>query len=269
MKSMSAIGLLTIVAPLAWSGAADPQCEEVPGAEFLLRSGAILLLGEIHGTEEAPVALASLVCQALSRGLTVTVGLEIPRKEQEVTDRYLVSEGTFEDQRRFLESDWWQRDYQDGRSSQAMFDLLLELRSYKADPTALKVILIDDPGSPLGRDRAMASLLAAEIERRPDDLFVVLTGNLHNRLRPGRFEPMGYHLQLAKPDADIIALNITHSGGSAWVCTTDACGVLNVRGETGVSPGIEIHPQASDSAYTGRLHVGRVKASPPARGPAR
>jgi hypothetical protein len=193
--------------------------------------------------------------------LTVTVGLEIPRTEQEDIDRYLESEGTVEDQQRLRASGWWQRDYQDGRSSQAMFDLVRELRAYQ---TNLRVILIDDPGSVLGRDRTMANLLAAEIDRRPEDLFVVLTGNLHSQLIPGRSEPMGYHLRQMRPESEIISLNITHGGGTAWVCTNDGCGVLTLRGEDGIGQGVELYPQSMENAYTGRLHVRKITASPPA-----
>jgi hypothetical protein len=266
MASMSALSLLLILVPLAKAVAAGPPCEEVPRAESLLQPGTVVLLGEIHGTEEAPEAVLSLACHALSLGLTVTVGLEIPRSEQEDTDRYLASDGGLGDQRRLLASGWWQREFQDGRSSRAMFDLIRELRASGAHSADLRVILIDDPASPLGRDRAMASLLTAEIGRRPGDFFVVLTGNLHNLLVPERSEPMGYHLRTRNPDSRIIALNITHSGGTAWVCTRDGCGVVTSRGEDNVALGVGLYPQSIENAYTGRLHVGRITASPPAIG---
>jgi hypothetical protein len=111
----------------------------------------------------------------------------------------------------------------------------------------------------------MADRLAGEIDRRPDDLLIVLTGNLHNRLVPGRSEPMGYHLVLLRPQAEVLALNLTYGGGTAWVCTRDGCGVRGMGGEEGTRLGIEIDPNAAEGPYSGRLHVGTVTASPPAR----
>jgi hypothetical protein len=265
MLSLGIVGLLSVLPSFAAGARTGPQCEPIPGAEILLREGVVVLLGEIHGTKQAPEAVARLTCEALTRGLMVTVGLEIPRTEQDVTDRFLASDGTAEDEKLLLASDWWQRDYQDGRSSEAMFDLVRALRASGANKEDLSILLIDDPNSAEGRDLAMADLLSAEIDRRPQDLYVVLTGNLHNRLVAGRFEPMGYHLRGQKPGTEVISLNITYSGGTAWVCTTDSCGVVRLRGEAGIGPGVELGPESAENAYSGRLHVGEITASPPAR----
>lgn len=259
------VGLVLVAACVANPPRRATECDPVPGAESLLRPGVVLLLGEIHGTQEAPAAVAGLVCAALNRGLGVTVGLEIPHVEQGVADAYLASSGAAEDQKLLLASAWWQRDYQDGRSSAAMFDLIRDLRVFAADAKGVRVILIDDPMSQRGRDAAMATRVEAAIDRRPRDLLIVLTGNVHNRLTPGRTEPMGLLLKEAKPGPEIISLNITHAGGTAWVCTSGGCGVLNLRGEEAIDPGVELFPPSGENPYTGRLHVGGITASPPAR----
>jgi len=98
MLWMSTVSLLSILAPFAGAEWTGPQFESIPGAETLLRPCVGALLGEIHGTEEAPETAARLVCQAFRRGLTVTVGLEFARAEQDVIDRYLASDGTAEDE---------------------------------------------------------------------------------------------------------------------------------------------------------------------------
>lgn len=253
------------VALLSPAAGPAPPCEPIPGAGDLLRPGVVLLLGEIHGTVEAPDAVSSLVCEALGRGLSVTVGLEFPRAEQGSIDAYLSSAGTAADEALLLASGWWQRGYQDGRSSRAMFELVRALGDSDAFGQTLRVILIDDPAS-RDRDRAMADVLAVAIGQRPEDLYIVLTGNLHNRLVPGRTEPMGYQLSRLELENEIVALEITHGGGTAWVCTSDGCGVLSLRGREG-EPGVQLYAAPDASAYTGRLHVGSVTASPPARDP--
>ena len=111
----------------------------------------------------------------------------------------------------------------------------------------------------------MANALRIETDRRPEDLFIVLTGNLHNRLIEGRFQPMGYFLRLQSPDPEINSLNITYGGGTAWVCTPDGCGVQRLGGEEGIAEGVDLYPPSPEKAYSGRLHVARITASRPAR----
>ena len=70
------ITLLTLLIPTL-ANAID--CDPLPHADTLLRPGVIVLLGEIHGTEQGPALVSTLVCRTLKRGLPVNVGLEIPR----------------------------------------------------------------------------------------------------------------------------------------------------------------------------------------------
>jgi len=147
-----------------------------------------------------------------------------------------------------------------------MFDLLRDLRRYGTEPARLHVLLIDEPAAGPGRDRTMATLLRAEIAGKPESLLIVLTGNLHNRLMADGTEPMGYQLRRLSPGSEIVSLDLAYSGGTAWVCTSDGCGAIEVRGKGATSPGVELYRGFADSPYTGRLHVGKITASPPAMG---
>ena len=93
------------------------------------------------------------------------------------------------------------------------------LREYGA-----RVVAIDDPEAPQGRDAFMANRLSDEVSKARQEIFVVLVGNLHNRLAAGNrfnawYEPMGYLLPTTIPETELTSLRVTHRGGSAWVCT--------------------------------------------------
>lgn len=257
----AAVWMVGLVAALA--------CEPVPGSEPLLHTGAVVLLGEIHGTVESPEAVGKLACLALDRGLAVTVALEIPRTEQEGVEKFL-SDG---DRSALLSGEFWSRDYQDGRSSGAMVELLATLRRFQKNES-LDVLLIDDPNAANGRDRFMAERLADRIASSPERMVIALTGNLHNRLSLGTpfdpsHEPMGLLLTRLRPHASIISLEMTHGGGSAWICTgsdTSDCGERELHGRGDAPPGIELHDDRDDEPFSGRFHLERITASPPARG---
>jgi hypothetical protein len=121
------------------------------------------------------------------------------------------------------------------------------------------------------RDAAMAKRLAAAAERAPRAFVVVLSGNLHARLARGSpwdesFEPMGMFLRELLPSREVRSLDVSHSGGRAWFCTSaDAseCGERAVRGDDKLPAGVHLAPGESPH-YSGRYSVGELHASPPA-----
>lgn len=260
--------LLTILLPMF---ANATECEPLPHADTLLRPGVIVLLGEIHGTEQGPALVANLTCRALKRSLDVNVGLEIPITEQPRIDRYLKSAGTNADRDSLIGGAFWQRDYQDGRSSQAMAGLIESLRQMAFDTSnTLRVLALDNPDAPEGRDWFMAQRLIAAPPDSPKGITIALTGNIHTRLTMGNhfdpeYEPMGYVVWLHRPENEVIALEIVHSGGTAWVDTGESGqGVFELSGQDG-EPGIELYPAATGEPYSGRCHVRAITASLPAK----
>jgi hypothetical protein len=257
-----------VIALLAAIEAAADPCPTIAGIEPLLRPGVALLVGEIHGTKEGPAAVANVACVAVEEDLKVTVGLEIPQSENNRVQRYLESDGKLTDEVELLAGDFWQRDDQDGRSSRAMLRLIEALRKLRARSGRLEVVVLDNPIAPQGRDLFMAQWLKLVIADAPGRLLVTLTGNLHSRLTPFDDEraPMGYLLARSSPELDVISLQITHAGGTAWVCTPgDGCGVARLRGDATPNSGIELFDETTEDGYSGRYHVGRIAASPPAK----
>ena len=118
----------------------------------------------------------------------------------------------------------------------------------------------------------MAEALAGIINATTSDLVVVLTGNIHSRVSRGtpwdqNYEPMTYLLS-RKLDKDLLAINVSHAGGTAWICTgttPSTCGVKPVKGVSEEThPAIELGADPITSGHHGRYHVGSLNASPPA-----
>ena len=86
--------LLILPASRVWAQSHQAiSCPEVPGLAPLLKPGHVVLLGEMHGTNESPQFLSDALCVALQNSHSVTVGLELPFSETERADAFLESSG--------------------------------------------------------------------------------------------------------------------------------------------------------------------------------
>ncbi len=290
----------------------------------LRRARSILLIGEIHGTEQFPRLVAELTRAAVAEQLPITVGLEIPCSEQERLDDLLqlgrqaqvhaqqtdaqdvdaqqvhaqqadaqdvAAEQVDAEQ---VEGWWWDRarEFQDGRSSRSMAELVSSLATLARQGADVAVVALDGPwvapGSPIplallgsleqDRDEGMAVRLLDAIDRRPRAFTVVLAGNEHTRVMPrspaagqgagvsdsGAVRPMGSFVRAWH--RDMVALNGCWSSGTAWIITTD-------QPEAGSRPlsdvdlpaGAQWTDRPGDDGHHGYVHVGPVTASAPHR----
>jgi len=263
--------LLPLILLASVPGAAANECRPIEGIEPLLKPGRVLLLGEIHGTSESPAFALDVACHAAARKLPIVVGLEVSDAERARFDRFLDSGGTAEDRERLLAGPVWQRSYQDGRASRAMYELVEGVRRLRRDGSSAGIVLFDAPGgSNQSRDQAMGKKLADAVARAPDSMTIVLTGNRHSRITQGsarssEFEPMGYVLGNRTSPDRVIALNVAHQGGSAWICAPD-CGVVQFSGTPDDRRwAIEIDEKTRPAGHQGWYHVGEITASQPAR----
>lgn len=272
-----------VVVSAAYLQAAEPpsagaSCDPVPGLTAdLLVPGTVLVLGEIHGTTQAPAFAADVACAAARAGRKVLVGLEVPREEAARIEAFVASAGGAADREALVAGPFWRREYQDGRSSQAMAALLDALRGLRAAGHAVSAAAFDraERTSAQERDRAMAAELARALGADSTAVGVVLTGNLHARLRIGTpwnatFENMGYLLGQALPERRLVALDGTSTGGSAWICQSGeaaSCGAKTLGGGPGTAPGITAGATLDDKGYHGTYFLGELVASPPAVAP--
>src|SRR6516165_7381965 len=139
---------------MAWL-VAGSGCTEPTPIDAILTPGATVLLGETHGTREAPARAGDVACRAARLGHPIWLGLELPREEQRQVDDFLASG----DVQPLLAAPFWQRAQQDGRSSLAMLTLLGQVRELRLDGIDIHVFLFDAEDPPADRNADMAGAI--------------------------------------------------------------------------------------------------------------
>jgi hypothetical protein len=234
--------------------------------------GQVMLLGELHGTREVPRFVALGTCQVALRGTPVTVGLELPVENQERVRRFIASAGTGQDRALLMESPFWRSPYPDGRGSEAVAQLLEQLRWLRSQGLDVEVFVFDHPElQGEAREAAMARSVLSQVEAGPERFFLIATGNIHPRIRPGvpwdlGYRPMGY--MLARKLPSLVSLDVAFASGTAWICSvgeTLECGERATKGQdNGDRYFISLFEEPSEAGFHGVFYVGAVSASPPA-----
>ncbi len=238
------------------------QCDPLPGAEPLLQPGQVVLLGEVHGTKEGPEFAGQIACNALKKNLMVTIALELPQADQDQLDKYLDSNGSIEAKRKFLGLNFWSRDYQDGRASASIFQLIESVRILRENNKRIDVVFLDVESAG-NRDRIMAERLLEDVKSYPNNFFISLTGNLHNIISTGSGR-MGSYMVDALGKERVVSLKQNYIGGSAWVCLAGgSCGPVNLKGKGGNQFGIFLNDENGN--YDGTLEMDSIHVSYPAR----
>ena len=212
---------------LAIHAAATTSCSPVPGAGQIWSKPAVhwVFIGELHGSNETPAAFRDLVCNAIAQGKHVTVALERPTSEQAALDTILTAKDLSTARESLFQLPGW-KEVLDGRGSEAMLRLLLSLRELRSVHPDLKVVAFDPPysGSPAGgsRDEALGHALLSLNPTKPNDLVLILTGNIHAMQASKR----GYDLAaMYLPPKEILSLEVTDWGGETWSDDTQGgCG---------------------------------------------
>lgn len=263
----------TLAATKQEPGSGSIECGmPIIGLSGRARKGQVMLLGELHGTREVPRFVALGTCQVASRGIPVTVGLEMPVENQERVRRFIASAGTEQDHALLMESSFWRSPYPDGRSSEAVAQLLGQLRWLRSQGLDVEVFVFDHPElQGEAREAAMARSVLSQVEAGPERFFLIATGNIHPRTRPGvpwdlGYRPMGY--MLARKLPSLLSLDVAFDSGTAWICSVDEtleCGERATKGQdNGDRYFVSFFEQPSEAGFHGVFYVGAVSASPPA-----
>jgi len=256
---------------------AGPCGEAMRGLPQVLDLGLTLLVGEQLGSREAPAVVGELVCQVAEAGLPVALGLSIPRTEQERVDRYLASAGAPSDQDALLEGRFWQRPYQDGRSSRAIMDLIDRVRAMRMAGLSVTLLAYDtDLAGGSKRDGLQAAFWNQRREAQQFEVQVILAGNTHTRTVSGTpwdqdFTPMAHLLKSPR----LVVLEMSYAQGTRWGCDLDRdgklqCGLIGstpsgrVAARPGMSPFITSFDAPTPDGTHGMLYVGALTPSLPA-----
>lgn len=245
--------------------ATRPRCEQAPdGALAWLKPG-VLLVGELHGTTEIPAVISRLACLS-SLSMPTIVALELPVDERGAIGAFL-DQG---DERKLLASPFWSAEFQDGRSSVAMLQLLRDVRHLRAKQANVEVALFA-PGANRTRshEEEMADQLLAIHRARPEATILVLVGRTHAKKAVGapwdpNFKPMAWYL--SQTASRVMSVLVTHATGTAWVCCKPThCAPHDYSGTEAGAP--RFLEGSTEAGFDGALFVGPIRASLPAATP--
>lgn len=266
LRQTSFIAMTLAIVALPPELMADP-CDPLEGYDDLL-GHRLIMLGEMHGTREVPEYFGQLVCHALDDESSVAVGLELPVAMAPSLDRYMRS-GEPDSVDALLSDPVWSPEWQDGRTSQAMLELVQELARLRLRHDGqLTVHLIDAPdeynNGPMSKGQVIASRIRRMVEETEADYLLTLTGNFHNRINV----PVEQSAAPGLSDLEPFTVTVSWQEAEMWGCfgeTPDDCGVTELpsRAVDIDAPAIVIN-QDDDSLWHARLDMPRLSSSPPA-----
>ncbi|NRD63311.1 hypothetical protein HRD49_16285 [Corallococcus exiguus] len=262
--------------PVAKAAATFTECgQSILGLKKLAKAGGVMLLGELHGTQEVPRFIAQSVCQLVTSGMPVTVGLELPVENEDRITTFLQSQGGDVDWLKLMEAPFWRSPYPDGRGSEAVANMLEQLRHLRAQGLDVAVFVYDHPKlSGQQREDALTKTVLAQVKAKPERFHLVTSGNIHPRTAKGlpwdkQYQPMGYLLK--DQVEDVTALDMAYDSGTAWICAANKqtskldCGVKEAKGkDNGDRFFMHTWSSANNDGYHGVFYVGHVTASEPA-----
>jgi hypothetical protein len=220
----------------------------------------IILIGEVHGTKETPLLFSNLVAVAArEKNKRIGVGLELPIVLQRLIDEAVKNNTRIDSFReQLLANPAWQK-INDGRSSQAMLDLVCDTLKL-AESRKVSLFFFDTQIN--DRNETMAQLIGQRVREQRYDVTFILTGNIHankasRHPRVTKIVPMGYRLE--EQGFALYSYDVRYSEGEAWVCIPE-CGVHPLKASTMIADPDAIHQEGFD----GILFVGPIHASPPA-----
>jgi len=269
-------GLLGACTLLTFSSLAPAQAPDATDMQSLLtkiEDHRVLLVGEMHGTHEVPALVGEIAATLANIDRTLIVGLEIPRNEQARIDSFLKSAGSESDRVKLLEGEFWQRDYQDGRSSVAMLELIERLRqiALKSKIRVLAIDIVPDAkATGAARDQAMAKMLLAALKKDSDAKGMVLAGNFHTRVQDGApWDPkhrfMGHYLL----DQSVYAIEVMGVSGNMWICTdpdATSCKSRDIPANK-LQAGLVLEDAVGDRGHHAHWWLPSTSAALPAKGP--
>lgn len=182
IKKLAACLVTMISLSMTQAWADNLPCQPLKGidAVWTRAPGAVIWVGEMHGTNEMPALFGDMVCAAGADGQPVVVVLERLPIEEVFWGIFLGSDGGDEARGLLLFGFQWRSPSQDGRSSTAMLDLADRMRVLKAGGRRVSIDFIDrafDPAKPA--DAQMAQTVMGVRAQHPEARILVYTGNFH------------------------------------------------------------------------------------------
>jgi len=222
----AAISLLPSASASSKSREADEISSNAPGA--------VLLLGEIHGTNEVPAYTSSLI-RTLTRQSHLVVGLELNDDSAGLP----CESGKLRARGKPVPASW-SYALADGRSSVAMAKLVCQAKELERKGL-LSLVYLEGPGRDRDFDSKAAGYLDRVLKRYPNARALVLTGNFHAlNNRPS----MAWALRNLGYAVTTTTVSSGDRKAAAWQCQRDGCGLKSL--DAALCPE---HPGNSKSAW--------------------
>ena len=281
MKLRHLLSALALLPASCW--AAAPDCISSSQVALDKIAARIIVVGEVHGTEQVPAFVGQLVCGLLKQGRPVILALERNGAEQPALNRYLASLGQPADVQALLSTEAWANlKFQDGRSSQAMLKLIEQLRLWRQGGQRVGVLAMQQDSTPLApaddgtkrrpseaemdryseiNDRSMADKVWAAAAGYPSYTVVALAGNVHTALASQQRASFVRTPSLADVLAGYLPIHViglNSKGGSSWNMSSQGMGP-----QTSIAGPMFMDDGRVDS----QVDIGAITASPPAAAP--
>jgi hypothetical protein len=220
----------------------------------------LLIVGEIHGTNEPPDLAANLMHILLTEH-PVRLGIELPQAAQPALSAYVRSRGTPTDTAKLLSGDFW--NSQDGRSSTAMLRLIEVVRTERAAGADVDVFAMEPSyadKAAVERAGGIQQFKEAGIARAiqgtssssgAQAVVVALMGNVHARF-DADLPPDGSTTAQLEAVGPFVVLPFARDS-SAWNCTAEGCGVHSYTSKSapaGALPKLVVDRAGSASSPT-------------------
>jgi hypothetical protein len=247
--------ILNLVLLLLINNAAAACDEAVPKFIDDIRTQ-VIFVGELHGTKEMPAFAGNLACYFAKKNIPVLLGLEMPADMQTELDAFYASNGDNKAKEKLLAHSFAD-SIQDGRKSEAMFDLIelarkLRVDGYKVIPFAFDLAANDYPRRKdkgmiimgkefsTNRDLKMATNIQNRAKQFGNHKVIVLAGNGHASKALGSVSAAAV-LEKSIPN---FSIKLSAQGGTGWMCTGKpgvdyACGMSDISPMSLVGDGFD------------------------------
>lgn len=187
-----------------------------------------IMIGELHGTNEAPEFLLGIVKSLQKNGKKVMVAFEISSDGLKSFENNPTLDG-------LKKSIFFNTLAQDGRQCIAWAQMLVDLRKLNVDIAYIDLDMAHKGDKNIPRDSMMFENLNAAFKTDTTRVLVTLTGNISNKLTPYKgAKTLAYFMQKNKYSCfktkRILSLNHTHGKGTAMNWGNDGLRQREIEG---------------------------------------
>lgn len=258
------------------------DCAEYAGSETVIERAQshLIILGEMHGTNESVRAFEHLVCSALEQNIPVRVGLEANWSQGGPLNAALTAPIDMQTVHDAAPAMW---GVHDGRSSIAVLELLKQISDWRLDGHPVSVFAFDaepeewvaSENQVIARDNAMAK----QVDRHLSDFdgaVILLTGEFHARKAVFKFADQSF-IPMASliKQRPVLSLAMRYGAGDAWVNVSvesadgtmeNSVGPFKMFGNVGDDDARKVFKitDTEPGEFDGYYFTGPISSSPPA-----